>query len=166
VREALDSDHPLSGFPVAHRFRPWRARQPDRRDVESVGEVDEIDVASGREAADPQEPRRRRDGYLMVRSQKQFLLSPEGHAANPVTLLANSGLSLTRPSARIVKSAGCSASDFRNPRTARFAFGRSGSIMSNTKAGDPSHTPKLCFRKTRNLSMSFCAPSGSYTYSI
>src|SRR5271166_3650608 len=75
-----------------------------------------------------QEPRRRRGvgkapsrrrRLLDGRPQRQFLLSPEGYAANPVTCLANSGLSLTTPSSRIVKSAGCNASDFRNVRTAR-----------------------------------------------
>ena len=55
-------------------------------------------------------------------------------------LLANSGLSLTTPSSRIVKSAGCNASDFRNPSTALSTFGRSGSIISNTKAGAPSRS--------------------------
>ena len=58
------------------------------------------------------------------------------YAPNRATRLANSGLSRTTPSPRIVKSAGRSASDFRKPITARSTFGRSGSIKSKTNAGD------------------------------
>jgi hypothetical protein len=39
-----------------------------------------------------------------------------------------------------VKSAGCNASDLRNASTALSTFGRSGSIMSNTKGGAPSRS--------------------------
>jgi hypothetical protein len=56
------------------------------------------------------------------------------HTASFATRLANSGLSLTTPSSLIVKSAGCNASDLRKLNTARSTFGRSGSVMSNTKA--------------------------------
>ena len=57
-------------------------------------------------------------------------------ATNCATLLANSGLSLTTPSSRIVKSAGCNAFSRKKASTALSTFGRSGSSISKTKAGE------------------------------
>jgi hypothetical protein len=63
-------------------------------------------------------------------------MSAIGSTKRTDTVLANSGLSLTTPSSLMAKSAGCNASDLRKAQhTARFTFGRSGSIKSNTKAG-------------------------------
>ena len=74
-------------------------------------------------------------------SKRRMLLHQKGkYLAIDVIRLANSGLSLTTPSSLIVKSAGCNASDLRKASTARSTFGRSGSIRSNTKAGQLSHS--------------------------
>ena len=61
--------------------------------------------------------------------------------ASRATRLANSGLSLAAPHSLITKSAGSKTVALTKAKAARSTFGPSGSIRSNTKAGEASRYP-------------------------